>query len=165
MKRIWPFYQKPIPGRIFKGPINVSYFMLLQRFVFIGRILSRSYVSYVFLFFLKHDFILNWLPWLPITATPLAWTWLIRQANKVTSNNNIKFFLVIFALAGSCLEAKISLILDVVSFFDILFGLIQGLFLRELKRGPWTDPELQEVPVPYFQLVQTSNKLMLTSGV
>ena len=70
------------------------------------------------------------------------------------------FFLIIFALADNYLEAKISSILDMVSFFDTQFGLIQGVFWSLLKRVRERAPDRPQTA----GLAKMSMKLMLKGG-
>ena len=70
------------------------------------------------------------------------------------------FFLIIFALADNYLEAKISSILDMVSFFDTQFGLIQGVFWSLLKRGRERALDRPQTA----GLAKMSKKLMLKGG-
>ena len=70
------------------------------------------------------------------------------------------FFLIIFALADNYLEAKISSILDMVSFFDTQFGLIQGVFWSLLKRVRERAPDKPQTA----GLAKMLKRLMLKGG-
>ena len=67
------------------------------------------------------------------------------------------FFLIIFALADNYLEAKISSILDMVSFFDTQFGLIEGVFWSLLKRVRERAPDRPQTADTYPLLSTCSN--------
>ena len=78
------------------------------------------------------------------------------------------FFLIIFALADNYLEAKISSILDMVSFFDTQFGLIQGVFWSLLKRVRERAPDRPQTadtyPLSTFNLLKCPSVIFLLSA-